>query len=384
MTTLKNKQGMGMITMLGIVIFLLAAVGTALTFVVNDAFSINRDVVNKTEYSSAINAVDSVVGLMRPVLVAGTAIDKDSTYWQGVQTATNVSITTNEFGYRVSRAVGDREVAAYITFSGRRDTVLYNTKAKLENLPQLRVVALLDSYIDSFFGLDHPPVATFNEKVAYMGTQILADSQISPAGSQGSYITPSQYPKSSQLTVNTFVNGSLSVKNGNNEISMVNISHDNILVINGDLEIDRNGANITGNVIVKGNLIIKNNVNIIGTLFVGGSVSVQNGATIGFVSNDPNSSTSVSYLFAQGNINIGNVSTLMGFILSDNNITIGNSANLTGGVYSHSSEPTVGGQVTPATLDEELILNNDMGQVFIDNSTVTTEPVVLSVRARLE
>ena len=145
-----NRKGMSLVSMLAITLFLMAAVGTALAFVINDALQVNKNVEESTEIPSAVNAVDASVAVLRTKWLSQEPILEDDHVWASL----GVTLEIEDEGktFRLSRNVGDKVVYSIIqvTSGGSTGFAFQVTKAHIDD-PNMKVGPLLKRFITNVF-----------------------------------------------------------------------------------------------------------------------------------------------------------------------------------------------------------------------------------------
>ncbi|MFA5470496.1 MAG: hypothetical protein WC219_00425 [Acholeplasmataceae bacterium] len=211
----------------------------------------------------------------------------------------------------------------------------------------------IPEFIDSSFSWIEPELGftSFMDIMSYI-------EELSQQGSTFQYKVPSDLESQWQPTAwwYWYVDGDVEIeqgsKNQNNLVRNLTVQEDQILFINGDLTMHA-GSTIYGNVVVNGNLTIigqgSSEQGISGTLYVNGNVNIAKNLRLGTAKRP-------SFVFAEGEINLGNKVDGYGYFLS--HTFDGNQGNITiiGGVYTsnNSSLPPGGVTENPSFIEENL------------------------------
>lgn len=366
---IRNNRGMNTSSMYGIVIFLIGAVGSALTFVVNGAIETNQDVKHTTEYTSTVNAVDAGARSIRNTLKAKQFVQLNDAGWDHL----GVFVEEIEYGvtYKISKPLGDKHVVSYVyNVGGQVFFSVGTTKGMLDN-EALKTAALLSTLYSRRMQDATDRFYNFDEIASDFKTR-------SHNVSSATFIA-----NGAQAHQNLYVDGKVQIDNNMN-IPELNVTSNAMLLINGDLVINKKDFVFNGIVIVTGNVIISNGANIKGALYVGGFVSSSDVEGKGANNISIGSSTKPAYLYAQKSITLSNNSDLYGYIISDTSVTIGNSSYLNGGVYGFTAAPTVGNNdsqsVTPVEITE---INDEIGLIMIYNASLGSG-IVINTRPTIE
>lgn len=356
-------------SMYGIVIFLIGAVGSALTFVVNGAIETSNDVKNTTEYTSALNAVDAGARSIRNTLKNKHIVPLNDAGWDHL----GIFVEEIEYGvtYKISKPIGDKTMVSYVyNVGGQVFFSVGTTKGMLDN-EALKTSALLSTLYSRRMQDSTERFYTFDE--------IASDFK-----ARNHNVTSATFiSNGAQTYQNLYVDGKVQIDNNMN-ITELNVSPNAMLLINGDLVINKKDFVFNGIVIVTGNVIITNGAKMQGALYVGGFVSSSDVEGKGANNISIGSSTKPAYLYAQKSITLNNNSDLYGYIISDTSVTIGNSSYLNGGVYGFTSAPTVGNNdsqnVTPVEITE---INDEIGLIMIYNASLGSG-IVINTRPTIE
>jgi UDP-3-O-[3-hydroxymyristoyl] glucosamine N-acyltransferase len=125
------------------------------------------------------------------------------------------------------------------------------------------------------------------------------------------------------VTENTYIDDDVDLKRNRDLI----VSDGSILFINGDLDLDRDSL-IYGNIVVNGDVEIdKNDINIVATLYINGDLEISNNLTLGTIDRP-------TFIFVTGDVEIKNNISGYAYIIADD-VEIGNNVNIIGGIYTH-------------------------------------------------
>lgn len=356
-----NKKGMSLVSMLAITLFLIAAVGTALAFVVNDALQVKKTVEDSTEIPSAVNAVDASVAVLRDLWLSQSQIDETDPVWSTL----GVTLTIEDEGktFRISREVGDKIVYSIIqvTSGGSTGFAFQVTKAHISD-PNMKVGPLLHRFITKVFGS-----SSASSDYAWIMHNLTTRTDVN-------YYKPTanSVRGNTTFTSHTLISGSV---NPNNNATWT-IPDGKVVIVTGSMSTGNNfSIQGGGTLIVGGSLSFANNARIEGSVFSGGAISINNNFELGYLD--------MGFMFGVGPININNNTYFTGFIISDSTVTIRNNSDLTGGVYAHGEVPSIGQNKVPQPLPDSMISNDSTtGLVLVDAQTDGVEVDISIVSTR--
>ena len=329
MSIIKNKKGIGIPTVLGIVTFVIATVATLLTVAVNQSKLIDRSIESTEAYANSVQAVDATLKII--------ARDQnlDPAYLDALELYMGVSI--EPYGanlYIISSMVTtSKSVTSYLTGSATQNS-LYDelfsftgTEPDFILSPLITPEALLGSYLPTYMETNFPwitpqtefttlnSIATYIKNLAlnHNGFEYKDDSDLE-----------TQYDPTAWW--HWYVNGSVTIPKNKN----LTVPDNRLLVIQGNLVMNDNSI-ITGNVFVNGSLTINGKVNTVqsirGTLYVDGNVTTSRPLSLG-------TEDRPTFIFATGNISFSSSVTGVGYFLCQDFTATKSSADITGGVYA--------------------------------------------------
>ena len=346
MNILQSKKGIGLPVVLAIVAFVL---GTTATFLSYIFFQARLSDIQIEESESYANAVSDVRGALYMI-----ARDQslDEAYLTQIETLMNVDIVsygTNLYTVTSRLLVGSRTVSSYLTGSvtslNTYDSIFKYTGEEtgfvLSPLvtPSNLAASYLPTYIEENFSWITPETTftDFQSVVSYIKTLAVADNSFTL-----------KYPNDLESQTNPiptghwYIDGSVNIPKNKN----LTVPDGRLLVIDGDLTMNENST-IYGNVVVNGNLTIKGKGNstqgIKGTLYVNGDVTTANKTDLGTIERP-------SFVFAEGDITLGNNTTGYGYFLSENFTAQQGNIIITGGVYT----------VFTPTIQKDVLTNPDL------------------------
>jgi hypothetical protein len=347
----KNKKGIGIPTVLGIVTFVIATVATLLTVAVNQSKIIDKSIESTEAYANAVQSVDATLKII--------ARDQnlDPAYLDALELY--MGVTIEAYGtslYMISSMVTtSKAVTGYITGSANATSTYDELFAFTGQEPTfvlsefITPTTLLASYLPTFMDTELPGIAypdeflTFDSIISYIKSLALASN---------GYIskTPTSLQNSPTVTGHWYINGSVNIPNDKN----LTIPEGYLLFIDGNLTMNRKSS-IIGNVVVDGKVTIKSNNTsntqyIKGTIYAKGDVYSKYKIVLGI-------EIRPAFVFSEANIEFTRDLNGTGYFLCDTFKAQFSNANITGGVYTTVAE-YLSHSVTPqANLTESLFFN---------------------------
>lgn len=352
MSILKNKKGIGLPTVLGISVFVIATIATMLSYAVFQSRLVERSFERSEGYVNAVTSVDAAI----KIIIRDN--NTDASYLQSLSQYLNVSILPYaDQIWTISAVASDsRSVTSYLT----SDTEAISTYDDLFQYrgdevdffldPLINPTSLLGAYIPGFLENTFPDFVSQTEFASF---QSIIDYIETLTTVPGLYVKvdPTTISNQQNPTVlgHWFVEGNLTIPNNLN----LTIPEGYLLIVDGKLTINRNGT-IYGNVIVNGDVQLKSTntsqEGVVGTLYVNGQF--KSGKTT-----DLGSSATPTFILSESDITFGNNVFGYGYFLSDKFIvpTKGTNIDITGGVYTLvSSNLSSADLITNPTLNESL------------------------------
>lgn len=364
-----NNKGIGMSTVLGVVIFTTAVAVTVFSVVNNQSRNIAREIYNSDEYKQAVIAVNTTARLFKnrtdlnasnftSIVTEITNYVSASSWGQGVEiiTGDNYVVTINH-----SVAGGLRTVTSYLSPSNLTEGALPVTVEEQEDImsymPMIEPVteeqyaavadelasSYLDYYLSEFTNTDPTTVSTGTESIASVVDSIVTSAatdasflQYAPAITTISYkvnkttYTHITYRTSANTTLSStqpqYVNGNLNVAAG---VSLT-IPKGQTLFVNGNLVLDAS-TNISGNLFIKGNVVVRgNNAIMQTTIYQGGFFYSSNNLVLG-------SSVRPAFIFSNDFVQLSNISDEgVVYIFAKEFIYTGGNPDLSGDVHVYS------------------------------------------------
>jgi len=331
MKTLKSHQGIGLPAMLAIVTFLIATIGGLLTFSLHQARLLERTIQTAESEIEANNALKAAIH----IIIREQSLD--SNLLNQLKTELNIDFTIIRGDFiQLSHPLYDGKLlTSYISGSASTKPVedaLFQYTGKendfpIENLLLLTPHNLFNSYISEYYDM-HFPDSNLQTSFFDFGDVFSYFKLLSLNTSLFDYVTSSTLANYDILPqAHWFIDDSYTLGNGDTLI----IPSGYLLFINGNLTLNR-GSTIEGNVIVNGDVNVlshgNNTQTIRSTLYIAGNFVSDRRVTFGTQSRP-------TFVFAEGNITIGNQTSGVGYFLSKNFDAKGSgSVSLVGGVYA--------------------------------------------------
>lgn len=355
MRIIKNRKGMSFAAVLGLSMFVIAAVTTTFVISFRKSRLVGVTIENTAEYENARNAV---VATLR---IIARDQDLDPAYLSGLASYMGVTITDLGNGaFSVTGTVdADQSLTSYIMYEDAvetsYETFLQYTGSEPDFTldPTVRVQTLLGAYmtqfVDAEYALTAPTFTDFQSVMTYYEntvrisegyanvTATTLQNMANPTINIDTYVTGSvSLANNKDLTINNancFINGNLTLGTSGD----ITIADGSVLIVDGTLTI-KNSAKITGGtVIVKGNLTINSNNNntieyIRSTIYVRDTFTSDRHVVFGDVT------YGASFLFCglDCNLDSNNLNTASGILYAVCTNFKGNNAGivLSGGVYA--------------------------------------------------
>jgi hypothetical protein len=350
MSIIKNKKGIGIPTVLGIVTFVIATVATLLTVAVNQSKLIDRSIESTEAYANSVQAVDATLKII--------ARDQnlDPAYLDALELYMGVTIEAyGESLYMISSMVTtSKSVSGYITGTAAAtstyDELLAYTGREPEFVlsPLITPTSLLASYLPTFMDTELPGVVypseflTFASIISYIRSIALVNDGYTRK-------TAAFLASNPTVSGHWYVDGNVTIPNAKN----LSVPDGYLLFIDGNLTMNRSSS-IIGNVVVDGNVTINSNNNsntqyIRGTIYARGTVSSTRKIVLG-------TDVRPAFVFAEANVSFTNTGSTLsgtGYFLCDTFTATKKSVSLTGGVYASVAINPANLVVTPqASLNE--------------------------------
>lgn len=366
---LLNKKGLGMSTVLGVLVFTTAVAVTVFSVVNNQFRNVTREIYNSDEYKQAVIAVNATARLFknRTDINASTfssivtEIDNyvaASSWGQGIEivTGSNYVVTINH-----SVAGGLRTVTSYLSPSNLTDGGLPVTVEEQQDImsymPLIEPVteeefgavaddlasSYLDYYLSEFTNTNPDTVSTGTESIATVVENIITNAatdssflQYAPFITTISYkvnktdYTHITYQTTSNTTLSStqpqYVNGNLNVSSG----VTLTIPKGQTLFVNGNLVLDASTV-VYGNFFVKGNVVVRgNNAVMQTTIYQGGFFYSNNNLVLG-------SHERPAFIFSNDVVQLSNMSDEgVVYIFAKEFIYTGGNPDLSGDVHVYS------------------------------------------------
>jgi hypothetical protein len=325
MKILRNKKGMGLPMVLGITVFVIGLSATLMSYIVFQSRIVEFDIDESEVYHNAVSNVSTALNYMSK--------NPDMTEADILSLANylNLTIEKNENGlYIISSTIDEtNQVVSYMTGSTLEtdiDDVIFDYDGQEETFELSEIVTsetLLSDYLPSYvinnMGLTDIPenFDTYDDIMDYM--EDLADDDIINEVKSKDL----EKMNTALVTENTYIDDDVDLKRNRDLI----VSDGSILFINGDLDLDRDSL-IYGNIVVNGDVEIdKNDINIVATLYINGDLEISNNLTLGTIDRP-------TFIFVTGDVEIKNNISGYAYIIADD-VEIGNNVNIIGGIYTH-------------------------------------------------
>lgn len=369
---LKNKQGIGLPMVLGIIVFVIGITASMMSYIVFQSKIVEIDIKQTEDYQNSVSDVSAALEIIsRDQNLERNFLDELEIYF-------NVTITNyNDSFYTITSMIDDKDqVISYITGSTAEsdmyDTLFQHTGTENDfNLsplvtPTNMLTTFIPGYIGNSFSWITPQTGftSFNQVMNYI-------KDLSRQGSTFQYKQPRDLEDQWQPEAwwYWYVDGDVEIENGkkntNNFVRNLRVQDGQILFINGDLTMHE-GSTIYGNVVVNGDLEIKgqgsSEQGIEGTIYVNGDVKIDKRLRLGTPERP-------SFIFANGDIELDKHVSGVGYFLCDEFEGDHNTIRITGGVYANDDDsdlPKKG--ITPNTEFN----NNKLYSYAIPNQ-ITTE-----------
>lgn len=327
MNILKNKNGMGLPMVLGITVFVIGLSATLMSYIVFQSRIVEYDIEESETYHNAVSDVSTALNyLSQNPEMTDAEILSLSNYL-------NVVIEQNENGlYIITSLINEtNEVVSYMTGSTQAtdiDDIIFDfdgTEETFELSPIITSETLLSDYmpdyvIDSLNITDAPEgLNTYDDVMNYM-EGLANDGIIDEMPS-----SELEKMKTAVVSDNTFVDGDVDLNRNQDLI----VSDGSILFIDGDLNLQRDTL-VYGNIIVNGDVEIeRNDIQIVATLYIQGNLVISNNLELGTIDRP-------TFIFVTGDVEIKNNVSGYAYIVAEN-IKMGNNINIIGGIYTHQS-----------------------------------------------
>jgi len=346
MKIILSKKGMGLPAVLAIVAFVL---GTTATFLSYIFFQARLSDIQINESEAYQNAVSNVKGALYMI-----ARDKnlEDSYLSQLEELMNVDIEVygnNLYTVTSRTKVNSRSIQSYITGSimsiDTYDTIFKYTgeEETFQLSPLITPSNLMSNYLPEYIKTNFPwitPEKTFTDfqsVVDYVKTLALANQGFEYKTS--SAIANINY---APISGHWYINGSVSIPQNKDLI----VPEGKLLVIDGNLSMEENSS-IYGNVIINGHVTILDKGNSVqglkATLYINGNLTTGKNTDLGTIERP-------AFVFAEGDINLGNKTTGYGYFLSENLTAQQGNIYITGGVYT----------VFTPTVQKDVVTNPDL------------------------
>lgn len=335
MNILKNKKGMGLPMVLGIITLVIGLTSTLLTFVFLQSRLVERQIEQTEAYVNAVSKIEATLRILERDKNMEENYLRDLSTYMGV----DISIYGTNL-YQVKSMVSDtRYVSSFMTGTTIKANTFELIFEKTGEEPDFYLSPLvtptnmLSSYLPDYIETNFPQFyqpqsfSSFQSVIDY--TRDLALQNQGFEMKEPIHLTSMSTPTPSG---HWFVNGSVSLMNG----QRLTIPENRLLIIDGDLTIRPNGG-ILGNVVVNGTVRYVSHGNstemLQGTIYANGNVNFDNRLTLGTLERP-------SFVFSEFDIILGNNTTGYAYFLSQNFTAKQGNIYLTGGVYTVFS-PTI-------------------------------------------
>lgn len=371
MHILKAKKGLSLPTVLGIVAFLIGTTATFLSYVVFQSRVVDQSLERTENYQNAVQRIDATLSIIE------RDRNLDPAYIAELEAYMNVQIIPRGNIYEVTTSVtSSRSVRSYFATSvSEVDSYDYlfqytGEETGFELSPLITPTSLISSYVPTFIEQNFhwvTPKTEFTDFDSVMDYFYELSATNTPIERK----PPSELQNQWNPTAwwHWLITGNVTIPKGKN----LTIPDSRLLVIDGNLTLER-GATLTGNVVVNGDVRFKNQGNstqwIYGTIYAKGDVIIGANTTFGTIANP-------SFIFAEGDVTIGNKSGGYVYVLA-NNIEAQNQGNveIIGGIYGMDSD-----NIPDKNLDPFTNFNTNM---LYDYAIPTTITVSASEQAEVE
>lgn len=329
MKLIKNKKGIGLPTVLGVVAFVLGTTATLLTYVFFQARLIQTSIESSESYINAVQKVETTLN----IIVRDQLLDED--YLNTLELYMDVSIEPygNNLWSVSSTLSNGRKVTSFITGStmvvNTYETIFEKTGEEPDFYlsPLITPSSLLTSYLVNYLEVNFPEISmnqsltSFQEIVDYIKLQSM--------GNNGFEIVPRTLLTSqSNPTVlsHWIIEDDVSITGGKN----LTIPNGLMLIIDGDLNLSA-GSKLYGNVVVNGKVTYSSQGNRVqgleGTIYANGNVDLAKNMTLGTYERP-------SFVFSEQDIILDNNTSGIAYFLSQNFSAQQGNIYITGGVYT--------------------------------------------------
>lgn len=333
MHLLKNKKGLSLPTVLGIVAFLIGTTATFLSYVVFQSRVVDQSLERTENYQNAVQRIDATLSIIE------RDRNLDPAYIQALEAYMNVEIIPRGNIYEVTTSVtSSRSLRSYFATSVSEvdsyDHLFQYTgeETGFELSPLITPTSLISSYVPTFIEQNFhwvTPKTEFTDFDSVMDYFYELSATNTPIERK----PPSELQNQWDPTAwwHWMITGNVTIPRGKN----LTVPNARLLVIDGNLTLER-GATLTGNVVVNGNVRFKNQGSskqyFYGTIYAKGNVIIGANTTFGTIANP-------SFIFAEGDVTIGNKSGGHVYVLAEN-INAQNQGNveIIGGIYGMSSD----------------------------------------------
>ncbi len=327
MNILKNKKGMGLPMVLGITVFVIGLSATLMSYIIFQARIVEYDIDESEVYHNAVSNVSSALNYM--------SRNPDMTEAEILSLANylNLTIEQNENGLYVITSSLDEtnEVVSYMTGSTQNtdiDDVIFDYDGQEETFelsPVITSETLLSDYMPTYvinsMDLQDAPddLNSYDDVMNYM--EELADQGVIHEVSSSSL----ENMNTAIVSEDTYVQGEVEIDRNQDLI----VSDDSILFIDGNLKLDRDSL-VYGNIVINGDVEIeRNDIQIVATLYIQGDLVISNNLELGTIDRP-------TFIFVTGDVKISNNVSGYAYIVADN-VIMGNNVNIIGGIYTHQA-----------------------------------------------
>ncbi|MCR3906539.1 MAG: hypothetical protein NUK62_05905 [Tenericutes bacterium] len=329
MKLIKNKKGMGLATVLGIVAFVLGTTATLLTYVFFQARLIQTSIETTESYINAVQKVETTLNII--------ARDQtlDESYLNALELYMGVSI--EPYGdnlWSVTSSINERDlVTSYITGStsvvNTYETIFEKTGEEPDFYlsPLITPTSLLTAYLVNYFEINFfestmdSSLVSFQEVIDFI-------KQLSDNNEGFDIVSRTTLTNQSNPTVlsHWLIEGDVSITGGKN----LTIPNGLLLIIDGNLNLSA-GSKLYGNVVVNGTVEYgsqgKKVQGLEGTIYANGDVVFSKNMTLGTYERP-------SFVFSEQDIILDNNTSGIAYFLSQNFTAQQGNIYITGGVYT--------------------------------------------------
>lgn len=362
MKILKNKKGIGLPAVLGIVAFVLGTTATFLSYIFFQAKLADRVIEQNEQY---VNAVADVRGALFLIARDNNISPEYLEELEALFNVTIIPIGDTLFSVTSRTLVNNKPVSSYLSGSVRTvdtfDTIFKYTgeEPTFELSPLVTPSNLASSYLPKYMETNFP---SLTPKTLFTDFQSVIDYVKGLAQSNQGFEmkTPSNLTSLNTIspTGHWFINGSVNIPNNKNLI----IPNNRLLVIDGNLTLNRNSG-LYGNIIVNGNVTINGQGNsqqtLEGTIYMKGNFVADKKLALGTLERP-------SFVFAEGSIVLGAQTSGYGYFLSQSFQAQQGNIIITGGVYS---------VITP-TIQKDVLENTFLNYQLFYDYAIPTQIVV--------